>query len=81
MARTLLSHLGRLAREARERVGVRQIDIATTAGVSHTTVSKFERAQAWPPDPERLLAAYEAETGVPARKLWRAAIDAFDDGR
>lgn len=77
MPGALLAHLGAAARTAREHAGLRQIDIATAADLSHTTVSSFETARAWPIDPERLIDIYARECGVRASDLWRAAIDAM----
>lgn len=70
----MLLHLSTAAREARERAGLRQIDIATTAGVAHSTVSYFETARGWPMDADQLIAAYAEETGVAEREIWRRAM-------
>lgn len=73
----MLPHLSRTARHARETAGVRQIDIATAAGVAHSTVSYFESARGWPLDPDRLITAYAEETGVDARTIWKRALSAW----
>jgi transcriptional regulator with XRE-family HTH domain len=70
----LLHNLAYVARRAREDAGLRQIDIATRAGVNHATISAFERALVWPQDPERTIEAYAAETGREARALWAEAL-------
>ena len=52
---------------------MRQIDIATVAGVSHETISRLERAKSWPLDPDRIVEAYESECGLEQGELWRRA--------
>lgn len=69
----MLAQLASVALDARRAAGRTQLDIATTAGVSHTTISRFERAQSWPLDPDRIVEAYADECGVDAAELWRAA--------
>lgn len=71
----MLQALARVAREARLAAGLRQLDIATAAGVSHETVSRLERAQSWPKDPDRLVAAYETELGLEPGTLWKLAAE------
>ena len=63
-----------MAREAREAAGLRQIDIAVAAGVSHAVVSNLERAVRWPRDPDQIVAAYETECGLERDELWRRAV-------
>jgi transcriptional regulator with XRE-family HTH domain len=60
----MLDHLGQAARAARREAGLRQIDIATTAGVSHVTISEFERAQGWPERLDAILDAYARGDGL-----------------
>ena len=74
----MLHHLGSTARRARLNAGLRQIDIATTAGVAHTSISRFELADSWPMDPDRIIAAYAEEAGIDPRTIWREALDAWD---
>jgi transcriptional regulator with XRE-family HTH domain len=71
----MLDHLGQAARAARKEAGLRQIDIATTAGVSHVTISEFERGAGWPERLDAILDAYAAETGCEQIDLWVAALD------
>lgn len=80
MAGTLLEHLATVARDARLHAGRRQIDIATTAGVAHTTVSHFEAARGWPLNPERLIAAYAEEVGCEPIDLWHRALGQWEGG-
>lgn len=74
----MVQHLGRVAREARERAGLRQIDIATAAGVSHGTISNFEIGAFWPRRLDDIIDAYAAETGVDAREMWRSALERWE---
>jgi transcriptional regulator with XRE-family HTH domain len=71
----MLKHLAAAARAAREQAGVRQIDIATVAGVGHASISRFERGIAWPDNLDAILAAYAEETGRDERELWAAALE------
>lgn len=71
----MLEHIGPAARDARERAGLKQIDIATAARVSHVAVSRFERAESWPRHPDALVEAYAAELGVEPIELWQAALE------
>ena len=71
----MLHYLGRAARRARKRAGLRQIDIATTAGVSHTIISSFELAAAWPERLDEILEAYAEETGREQIDLWSDALE------
>lgn len=68
--------LGRVCREARIAAGLRSIDIATAAGVSEGTVSKFELGRGgWRRETDAIVAAYERECGLEPRELWRRAAD------
>jgi hypothetical protein len=71
----LLDHLGRACRQARLDAGLRQIDIATEAGTSHASISRFESGKRWPLDPERHVEAYAHECGLRPQDLWRDALE------
>lgn len=71
----MLHQLGRVAREARLAAGRSQIEVATTAGVSHAVISRLESGGRWPRDPDRIVAAYAAECGVSERKIWGQAVE------
>lgn len=75
MAGRILDHLGQACRAARQHAGLRQIDIATVAGVSHVTISMFERALLWPDRLEEIVAAYAQETGREPVDLWAEAVE------
>lgn len=71
----LLDHIGPACKQARERVGLRQIDIATEAGTTHASISRFETGNRQAPQRvDDLVAAYAAETGRTERQLWQAAM-------
>jgi transcriptional regulator with XRE-family HTH domain len=69
----MLLVLARVAREARLAEGLRQLDVATAAGVSHETISRLERGQSWPKDPDRIVTAYETECKLEQGELWKRA--------
>lgn len=71
----MLDYLGQAARAAREQAGLRQIDIATTADVSHVTISEFERGGGWPERLDEILVAYAEETGCEQVDLWEEALE------
>jgi transcriptional regulator with XRE-family HTH domain len=73
----VLDQLGRACLRARENAELRQLDIATTAGVTHATVSRFESGARVPRDLDRLVAAYGHECDVEPYDLWIAALDAW----
>ena len=74
----MLDHLGRACLSARRGAGLRQIDIATVAGVSHGAVSRFETpGGGHPRDVEALVTAYASECAVPALSLWELALQAW----
>lgn len=51
------------------------MDIANRAGVSQTTIHKFEAGRGWRRETNRIVAAYAKETGTTERELWQAALD------
>lgn len=69
----MLVALAAVARDARVAADLTQLDIATTAGVSHATISRFERAEGWPLEVDRVISAYEKELGLPTGELWKRA--------
>jgi transcriptional regulator with XRE-family HTH domain len=69
----MLQQLARVAKEARLASGLRQLDIATAAGVTHETISRLERGDGWPLEPERIISAYEEECGLSEGELWKRA--------
>jgi ribosome-binding protein aMBF1 (putative translation factor) len=73
----MLDALAGVAREARVSAGLTQLDIATSAGTSHATISRLERAESWPLNPEPVISAYEAECGLDRGALWKRAAEAL----
>lgn len=75
----LLDHLGRTCAQARTDAGLRQIDIAAAASVSHVTISRFETGQRLPREVEQVVEAYAEECGSRVRAMWAAALEAWPD--
>lgn len=71
----MLQVLGRVAREAREEAGLKQIDIATTARVSHVVISNLERGFRYPERLDEVISAYEEECGLETGALWKRAAE------
>jgi len=79
---TLLDHLGRACAEARESAQVDQYRIAASAGVSRSTIGKFEqRVVSAPRRLEQIVHAYAAECDVDAFDLWTDALHAWRAAR
>lgn len=70
----MLHALAAVVRDARVAAELTQLDIATEAKVGHATISRLERSESWPLDPDRIVAAYEKECGLPEGELWRRAV-------
>jgi transcriptional regulator with XRE-family HTH domain len=81
VAQRMLDFLAATAREARRQAGLRQIDIATTAGVAHTIISAFELAEHWPQRIDEIIAAYAQELGCDPTDLWGAAVQRWRTGQ
>ena len=69
----MLKELGRVAREVREEAELRQVDIATPAGVDHAVISNFEIGIRFPERLDPVIDAYEEECGLSPGDLWRRA--------
>jgi hypothetical protein len=73
----LLLHLAEVARDARQSSGCSQAEIAVLAGLrSVSTVHRFEQAQNWPRNPDRVVRAYAEVSGTTPALLWRKAVEA-----
>lgn len=70
----MAARLGATCREARKVAGLRQIDVATRAGVAETTIGRFERGARWAWNTDAIVAAYAQELGVKPDDLWRSAL-------
>lgn len=71
----MLDNLGRACRQARLDADLRQIDISTTAGTTHATISRFETGRSWPLNADSVVAAYAAECRIRPLDLWRQALE------
>lgn len=70
-----------VCRTARVGAGLRQIDVATAAGVSHEVISAWERGARTPKALPAIVAAYERECGLRSLELWERAITHARDAR
>ncbi|MCU1677919.1 MAG: hypothetical protein JWM93_2677 [Frankiales bacterium] len=75
---SMLAALAWASRGARRQADVARWEVAALAGVDVATVSRFERAKAWPRDPDELVAAYAALAKVRPQEIWRAAVNAWN---
>lgn len=74
----MLDHLGQACARERERAGLRQIDIATAADVSHVTIHRFETPGGGTPrDLDTVVDAYAHECNLRPTDLWQLALDAW----
>lgn len=71
----MAERLGGVCRQARLDAGRHALDIATAAGVSEATISRFEAGDGWRWKTDEIVAAYATETGLTALALWRRAVD------
>lgn len=71
----ILKPLGQVLREARREKGILQSEVATSAGVSRSVVSRLESGQRWPEGgPDEIVAAYARECGVSVLQIWRCVV-------
>lgn len=78
MAAGMRSYLGRALRDARERAGTRQIDVATRASVHESVVGNFERGQHIPERLDDVIDAYAVELRVTPPELLRLVADFWE---
>jgi hypothetical protein len=68
--------LAEAAKQLREHAGVRPETVASIMDVGIHRIDRFEKAENWPRDAERLLAAYAQAVGIPdARDIYQRALD------
>lgn len=81
MARdAMIVFLGRVAKEARKRAGVKPARIAVAIDVDPSTIYRFERGE-WPRDPDFILSAYAEELHLAPRDLWRLALERWEENQ
>lgn len=66
--------MGGVARVERQRAEVGRHLIAVDTGLSPTTIARFERAEAWPLDPEVIVDAIAKRAELAPQELWAAAV-------
>lgn len=71
----LLPHLAKVAKCARKKARATTQEIAHDAHVDPSTVRRFERARAWPHNPDTLIAAYARRARRRPEDIWREALD------
>jgi hypothetical protein len=77
----LLPYLAAVAREARLAAGVTYAHVAVhvlkngRAGVSESTLVRFEHAQHWPENPDAIVAAYATAVDCAPYELWQRAVE------
>jgi hypothetical protein len=74
----MLPQLAKTARCARKNAGATTHEIAHDAHVDPSTVRRFERARAWPSDPDALITAYARHTNRKPKEIWRDALDRWN---
>lgn len=70
----MLFWLAQVCRELRSNAKRKQVHVAAGADVDQSTVNRFERAIAWPRNPDRLVHAYADDLGVDPADLWAEAL-------
>jgi transcriptional regulator with XRE-family HTH domain len=81
----LLPSLAQVARELRMAAGLTYAHVAVhvrkrdgRSGVSESTVARFEYGQAWPENPDAMVAGYAHALDVEPASIWHAAlVEAF----
>lgn len=70
----MLPWLARVAREAREARGHKEIHIAVAADIHPSTVNRFENKKAWPRDPDEMMKGYAEDLDIHPIRLWERAL-------
>lgn len=72
---TMIFWLARVAGEARIEADVKHVRIAAALDMDQSTISRFERGEAWPRDADAIIRAYAEELGLDERELWRRGLE------
>lgn len=75
---SMLTYLAAACREARQVADRLQVHVAAEAGVSESTIWKFEARQGWPRDVDRILNAYASDLELKERDLWARALELWE---
>jgi hypothetical protein len=68
--------LAEAAKRLREEAGVRPETVASIMDVGIHRIDRFEKAENWPRDPDRLMAAYATATGLQdPREIYQRALE------
>jgi hypothetical protein len=74
----MLPQLAKAARCARKEAGATTEQIAHDAQIDPSPVHRFERAGAWPRDPDALIPAYARRARRRPEEIWREALDRWN---
>jgi hypothetical protein len=78
---TMLFWLSKAASAARDEARRKQVHVAAGADVDQSTIWRFERAGAWPRNPDRVVAAYAEDLDITAFDLWEEALRLWREHR
>lgn len=79
-AQRFLFWLSQAAKDLRENGGINVETVAGLYGVRGRTIERFEVAESWPGDPDRLMAAYARAVGLAdPRDIYQRALDQWRD--
>jgi len=72
---TMIYWLAQVAGEAREEADIKHVRIAAALNVDQSTISRFEKGEAWPRDADAVIQAYAEELEIDPRVLWRKGLE------
>lgn len=71
---TMLYWLAKVAKDAREAAGRKQVHIAAEIDRDQSAVYRFEQGLAWPRDVDLLVAGYAADLDISPMDIWDKAL-------
>ena len=71
---SMLYWLAKVTKDARERASRKLVHVGASADMDQSSVSRFEKAAAWPRDPDRLVRAYAHDLDSDSIELWEEAV-------
>jgi hypothetical protein len=76
-ATSLLPHLAAICVERRKHAGIGPTKFAELAHSDMRTVWRFEHGEAWPRNPDHLVAVYAKVSGARPAELWCEAAERY----
>lgn len=76
---TMLYWLARAAKDAREAAGRKQVHVGAEVNRDQSAIYRFEQANAWPRNPDLILAGYAQDLDISPLDLWQRALDMWRD--